>query len=51
MNRLGERWTVEEIVKLVELMEQEKPISEIADELGRCEKGVKTKYRRLTKGR
>ena len=51
MNRIGERWTVTEIEKLLELMELKRPVSEIADELGRCQKGVKTKYRRLTKGR
>ena len=51
MNKIGERWTANEIAKLVDLMEREIPISEIANELGRCEKGVKTKYRRVTKGR
>ena len=51
MHRMGERWTEKEIAKLVELMERETPVSDIADELGRCEKGVRTKYRRVTKGR
>ena len=51
MNKIGERWTKEEISKLVELMELKRPVSDIADELGRCEKGVKTKYRRVTKER
>jgi len=51
MNKIGERWTKEEIAKLVKLMELKRPVSDIADELGRCEKGVKTKYRRVMKGR
>ena len=51
MNKIGERWTEKEISKLVQLMKLEVPVSDIADQLGRCEKGVKTKYRRVTKGR
>jgi len=51
MHRLGERWTEEEVQKLVQMMEDKMPIPHIADRLGRCEKGVKTKYRRVTKGR
>lgn len=51
MDRIGERWTQDEIAKLVKLMKLETPVSDIANELGRCEKGVKTKYRRVTKGR
>ena len=33
MNRLGTRWTAEEIDKLVEFMKLEKPVAEIAEEL------------------
>ena len=51
MNRIGERWTEKEIARLVELVEADTPVSDIAEELGRCEKGVRTKYRRVTKGR
>ena len=51
MNKIGERWTEIEVAKLVELMRLETPVSDIANALGRCEKGVKTKYRRVTKGR
>lgn len=51
MNKIGQRWTNEEITRLVKLMKLETSVSDIADKLGRCEKGVRTKYRRVTKGR
>ena len=42
-SKIGSKWTVQEVDKLRELMALGKKASEIADEIGRCDKGVKSK--------
>lgn len=43
MNRIGEKWSTQDIEILKELVLCSTPVAEIAMKLGRCEKGVKSK--------
>jgi len=43
VNRIGQRWTPEEIDQLTDLISLGKDPYEIANILGRCDKGVKSK--------
>lgn len=43
MNRIGEKWSDSDVVVLKDLITENTPVSQIARELGRCEKGVRSK--------
>ncbi len=42
-SRIGEKWTPEEVIQLRDMISAGKKPREIATELRRCEKGVKSK--------
>lgn len=43
MNRVGERWSEQDVRILKERIMEKVTVSKIAKELGRCEKGVRSK--------
>jgi len=43
MNRIGQKWTVEDVETLRARVAENVPVPKIASELGRCEKGVRSK--------
>ena len=43
MDRIGTKWTVEDVRILKARVSNYVPVPDIADELGRCEKGVRSK--------
>lgn len=43
MDRIGQRWSVEDVNTLKRMIEEGTPVPKIADELGRCQKGVRSK--------
>lgn len=43
MDRIGTKWTVDDVRILKTRVSNYVPVPEIADELGRCEKGVRSK--------
>ena len=43
MNRIGTKWSENDIQILKSMITEETPVKKIADELGRCEKGVRSK--------
>lgn len=43
MNRIGSKWTENDVGILKDRVLQKVPVPDIANELGRCEKGVRSK--------
>ena len=43
MDRIGSKWTELDVSTLKERVKQKVSVPKIADELGRCEKGVRSK--------
>jgi len=43
MNRIGQRWSELDVKILKDRISEKVPVPKIADELGRCEKGVRSK--------
>lgn len=43
MDRMGSKWTEVDVFTLKERVKQQVSVPKIADELGRCEKGVRSK--------
>jgi len=43
MNRIGQRWSELDVKILKDRVSEKIPVPKIADELGRCEKGVRSK--------
>ena len=43
MDRIGTKWTEEDIKVLKARISEFVPVPDIADELGRCQKGVRSK--------
>ena len=43
MNRIGQRWSELDVKILKDRVSQKVPVPKIADELERCEKGVRSK--------
>ena len=43
MDRIGQKWSIEDVSKLKRMIEEGVPVPQIADDLGRCQKGVRSK--------
>ena len=43
MHRIGQKWSEEDVSILKARINSQTPVPAIADELGRCEKGVRSK--------